>query len=131
MALRRVLTYCWALPNTLLGLFFVPVVWFTGGRVCLLEGVIEIHGRAVAWVLRHAVPLHGGALAITIGHVVLGRDARALARSRAHERVHVQQYETWGPLFVPAYLVHGLLAYWRGGHPYWDNPFERDARRAG
>ena len=70
-------------------------------------------------------------MAITIGHVVLGRDAGALARSRAHERVHVRQYEVWGPLFVPAYFFKGFVAYCRGGHPYWDNPFERAARQAG
>ena len=32
--------------------------------------------------------------------------------------------------FLPAYFLAGFLAYLRGGHPYWDNPFERDARRA-
>ena len=131
MTLRRVLTYCWVLPNTLLGLIFVPAALLSGGRARRVEGVLEIHGRAVAWLLRHLVPLRGGALAITLGHVVVGRDAAALARSRAHERVHVRQYEAWGPLFVPAYLVAGLLAYLRGGNPYWDNSFEREARSQG
>ena len=131
MTLRRVLTYCWVLPNTLLGLVFVPVAWLSGGRARRVDGVLEVHGRAVAWLLRHAIPLRGGAMAITLGHVVLGRDAATLARSRAHERVHVRQYERWGPFFIPAYLVAGIVAFIRGGHPYQDNPFEREAYRRG
>lgn len=129
MALRRVFTYCWTLPNTLLGLCFVPVAWLSGGRTRRVDGVLEVEGGAVAWLLRWAVPLRGGALALTIGHVVLGRDTAALDRSRAHERVHVRQYEVWGPFFIPAYFAAGLLAYAQGGNPYWDNAFEREARR--
>ena len=67
---------------------------------------------------------------MTLGHVVLGRDAAALDRCRVHEQAHVRQYEAWGPFFLPAYFIAGLLAYLRGGNPYWDNSFERDARRA-
>ena len=131
MTLRRVLTYGWALPNTLLGLIFVPAAVLSGGRVRRIDGVLEVHGPAVAWLLRHLVPLRSGALALTLGHVVLGRDAEALTRSRKHERVHVRQYERWGLLFIPAYLLAGLLAYADGGHPYWDNPFECEARDRG
>ena len=126
----RALAYLWAWPNTLLGAPFVPVALLSGGRVRLVEGVLEVHGRAIAWLLRRAVPLVGGVQAMTLGHVVLGRDAAALDRCRVHEQAHVRQYETWGPFFLPAYFAAGLLAYLRGGNPYWDNPFERDARRA-
>ena len=55
----RALTYLWALPNTLLGALFVPVALLSGGGVRLVEGV-EVHGRALAWLLRRAVPLAGG-----------------------------------------------------------------------
>lgn len=75
-------------------------------------------------------PLARGADAMTLGHVVIGRDACALEVTRAHERVHVQQYESWGPFFVPAYLLAGLCALLQGGHPYFDNRFEREARQA-
>jgi hypothetical protein len=47
--------------------------------------------------------------------------------SRAHERVHVRQYERWGPLFLPSYLFLSLYMYLRGCDPYRDNPFEREA----
>jgi hypothetical protein len=75
-------------------------------------------------------PLACGADAMTLGHVVIGRDARALELTRDHERVHVRQYESWGPFFVPAYLCAGACAFLQGGHPYFDNRFEREARRA-
>lgn len=65
--------------------------------------------------------------AITLGHVILGLDRCCLDASRAHEQVHVRQYEHWGPLFVPAYLIAGAWQWARGRHPYHDNPFEREA----
>ncbi len=126
----RTLAYLWALPNTLLSVPFVLAALLSGGRVRLVEGVLEVHGRAIAWLFRRAVPLPGGAAAMTLGHMVLGRDAAALERCRVHEQAHVRQYETWGPFFLPAYFIASLFAYLRGGNPYWDNPFERDARRA-
>jgi hypothetical protein len=121
------LRYLWAFPTTLLGLLFVPVAWLTGGRVQVVRGVVEVHGGGVAWLLRRVVPLPNGALAMTLGHVVLGQHAEGLARCRTHEHVHVRQAERWGPLFVPAYLTASLLAWLRGGHPYFDNSFEREA----
>jgi hypothetical protein len=73
------------------------------------------------------VLLDGGASAITLGHVVLGRDERALAQTRAHERIHVRQYERWGAAFLPAYGAASLWAILSGGHYYFDNSFEREA----
>jgi hypothetical protein len=67
--------------------------------------------------------------AITLGHVVLARSAADLARCRLHELVHVRQYERWGPLFPPLYLLASCSALLRGTHPYLDNHFEREARR--
>ena len=64
---------------------------------------------------------------MTLGHVVIARDRRSLEETRAHERVHVRQCETWGPLFVPAYLTASLWAVWRGRNFYFDNRFEVEA----
>ncbi len=64
---------------------------------------------------------------MTLGHVVLGRDRQCLEQSRSHERVHVRQFERWGPFLIPAYLLCSLYAHLRGRHPYLDNPFEREA----
>lgn len=69
--------------------------------------------------------------AITLGHVVLGLDADVLARVRAHEQVHVRQYERWGALFLLAYPAASLYQWLRGRDAYRDNPFEREARAKG
>jgi hypothetical protein len=110
----------------MLGLAFASLA-LAGGRVRIVAGVIEAHGPWLGWLLSTCVPLPGGADAITFGHVVLGQDEHALNHTRAHERVHVRQYERWGPLFLPAYAVASILAVLSGGHYYFDNVFERNA----
>jgi len=122
-----IVRYLWASPNTALGLVLVAGTLASRGRATLRDGVIETHGGLATLVLRRLVPLEHGASAMTIGHVVIGRDAAALERTRDHERVHVRQYERWGPLFLPAYFAGAALAWWRGGDAYRDNPFEREA----
>ena len=64
---------------------------------------------------------------MTLGHVVWGCDATCLEFSRAHERIHVRQYERWGPFYIPIYLAASAVAAARGLDPYLDNPFEREA----
>ena len=122
----RPLVYAWAFPSTLIGLFFLPLAWIEGG-VELVDGVLELHGRPIRFFLRHCTFLDGGASAMTLGHVVLGRDAELLRVTREHERVHVRQYERWGPLFIPAYLGASAFLRLRGRRAYEDNPFEREA----
>ncbi|HKW15094.1 MAG TPA: hypothetical protein VJS69_11460 [Candidatus Krumholzibacteria bacterium] len=126
--LTRALAYTWSFPNTLLGIVLAAPALLTGGRAAVVNGVLEVHGGAASFLLRHLVLLRGGASAMTLGHVILGRDPESLNRTRDHERVHVTQYETWGPLFLPAYALASLLAVARGRHYYRDNPFERTAR---
>ena len=120
--------YLWALPNTLLGLVFLPVA-ARGGDIAIIDGVLELHGPLVAAVLRRVVPIPGGAAAMTFGHVVIARDKRILELTRAHERVHVRQYECWGPAFIPAYLAASVWAWIRGRGAYEGNYFEREAFR--
>ena len=43
------------------------------------------------------------------------------------ERVHVRQYERWGPFFLPAYFACSLAALARGRDAYRANPFEKEA----
>ena len=45
--------------------------------------------------------------------------------------MHVRQYERWGPLMLPLYLLASGLAWCRGFDPYLDNPFEREAFEQG
>ena len=72
-------------------------------------------------------PMVGGAVAMTLGHCVIGRTAADLDRCRGHELVHGAQYERWGLLFVPAYLACSAWMWWRGFDPYLDNPFAAEA----
>lgn len=123
----RLLVRLWAAPNTLLGLVWLPPALVTGGGVQWVRGVCEIHGGVVGWLLRRAVPLPGGARALTLGHVILGLDRQALSLCREHEHVHVRQYERYGPLFIPLYLGWSAWLGLRGRSAYLDNPFEREA----
>lgn len=125
------LKWLWASPNTALGLLAALLARLSGGSVQRRDGALEVSGRAIAWMLQHLIPLRGGALAVTLGHVIVGRSEQALRRHSAHERVHVRQYERWGPLFIPAYLLASLALILTGRDPYLDNPFEREARRKG
>ena len=67
---------------------------------------------------------------MTLGHAIIGCDARCLDACRDHEQAHVRQVELWGPAFIPAYLAATAWAWARGRHYYLDNWFEVDARRS-
>lgn len=122
-----VLSLLWALPWTLLGLCIGVLGLFTGGRGRRVGRVLEFWGGGVATFLR-VFPLVKGVSAVTFGHTVLGRSRETLDGCRQHELVHVRQYERWGPLFVPAYLLCWVWLACTGRDPYLDNPFERQAR---
>ena len=114
----------WAIPWTLVGLGVGIVGWATGGRIRLRAGIVECHGGAVAWLLQR-LPIEP--MAMTLGHTVLGRSEAALDITRAHELIHVRQYERWGPFFVPAYLACSFVLWMKGRDAYRENPFEREA----
>ena len=123
----HLLRYLWALPNTLLGLTVSLFASWGGGSVHVREGVLEASGGFLTTLLRLLRPVGLDVAALTLGHVVLAQNEQRMERCRAHERVHVRQYETWGPFFLPAYFIGSLLAAVRGKHPYLDNPFEQAA----
>lgn len=120
----QIFRYLWASPATALGLIFLP---FSGRGVAVVDGVIEIHGGLANWFLKHGTLLQGGASAMTLGHVVIARDLQQLERTRAHERIHVRQYERWGPFFIPTYIGVSIYLSLRGRDAYRDNFFEREA----
>ena len=127
-SVARLLRYVWAAPNTAVGLIAALAALTLGASAQVVDGVLELSGPG-----RHHIGLAGRWLgrcrfdAITLGHVVLAVDARAMRRWRQHERVHVRQCERWGPLFLPLYLGSSFWAWWRGGRAYYDNRFEREA----
>ena len=90
--------------------------------------MLEVSGGGPAKLLCGGFPFCGPVAAITLGHVVLGVSADALNATRTHERVHVRQYERWGILFLVLYPLAGVHAWMKGGNPYLDNVFERQAR---
>lgn len=113
----KLLRYLWASPWSLIG----ASVGITFRSRRIRRGVLLCEGagwpRRLGWRYR----------AITFGHVILCID-RIDDATFEHEMVHVRQYELWGPLFVPIYLVASVIARVRGGHAYRDNRFEIAAR---
>ena len=117
MRAGSVVRLMWAGPWSLLGLVLAPFFRrrYVYGRILLCEGASW--PRRLGWRYR----------AITFGHVVLATD-RLDDETLRHELVHVSQYERWGPLFVPAYILAAAGAALRGRDAYRDNPFEVAAR---
>ena len=127
--MRRLLViarYAWALPATIAGLLLslVPLAYGANGRI--VEGAVEIAGGRIDRCLS-TLPGNCRFGAMTIGHVIIGVDHETLAHLRLHEHVHVRQYERWGVLFFPLYLLSSLVQIVQGHDPYLDNSFEREA----
>ena len=118
----------WAAPCSALGLAAGVLPLALGGRAAWCDGALEIthrdHVADCGWIARR-LPFRG----IVFGHVILAVTREELQRIGAHERVHVAQYERWGPLFFVAYGASGLWQLLNGRRPYWDNAFEVEARR--
>lgn len=123
----RPLVYVWVFPGTAVGLVGTALALASGGKAKIVDGVIEAHGGWITMRLIRGNRWVGPIAAITLGHVVLGCDEATLERTRQHERVHVRQYERWGPFFIPAYFAASAWVGWRGYHAYLDNPFEVEA----
>lgn len=122
------LLYLWVSPISLCGLPLALMARLTGGNFTIHTGVLEIWGGRIGAWLDHGIPFMGAVNAFTLGHVVIGVSPDHLNHSRTHERVHVRQFERWGTLFPLIYLWAGWQAKRRGGHMYWDNPYEIEAR---
>lgn len=125
----RLLRYLWAAPYTLLGVALGGVAVLCGARAQVRHGVLEISGGLIGQRMAR-VPQPFGFSAMTLGHVILAVDRSALTQLRLHEHVHVRQYERWGPLFLPAYLLSSFVQLLRGRNPYRENHFERQAYAA-
>jgi hypothetical protein len=120
----------WALPCSALGLLFALVPLCMGGRARWSRGALEVTYRqrvAECGARARSLPFR----AIVFGHVILSVSAEELQRLGPHERVHVAQYERWGPVFLVAYPAASLWQWLRGRDPYRDNVFEVQARRLG
>lgn len=121
----------WASPCSLVGIALAVPVLAAGGAARRVGPAIEVV------VHRDGVPQRSALrrlpfAAITLGHVIVALGGRELAALRAHEHIHVRQYEALGVLFFPAYAMASLVALARGRCPYAGNAFEVQAcRRSG
>jgi hypothetical protein len=118
----------WASPCSLVGIALAFPVLAAGGTARRVGPALEVV------VHRDALPSRSPLrrlpfAAITFGHVVVALSGRQLAVLRAHEHVHVRQYEVLGALFFPAYALASLVALARGRSAYAGNAFEVQACR--
>lgn len=114
----------WAAPATTLGMLLGVAAMASGGAARRRGCVVEVHGGLAKKFLE---TFPGEPIAMTLGHTVIGRTEAALDITRAHELVHVRQYERWGPLMIPAYLTCSLWLWLTRRDPYRDNPYEKQA----
>ena len=121
------LRYLWASPATLVGMTCALPALASGARARVHKGVIEVTGGRCGRLVG-TFRAHCRFDAITLGHVVLCVDEATAASVRAHERVHVRQYERFGVLFFVLYAGSSALQWLRGRRAYLDNRFEREAR---
>ncbi len=127
-SLSKAVRLAWASPCTLLGLALAILPLAMGGRARWSNGALEVTYRehlAGCHPRVARLPFRG----IVFGHVILATTQEELFEISVHERIHVAQYERWGPLFFLAYGASSLWQLLRGRSPYWDNHFEIQARQ--
>lgn len=131
--LKKLLGYLWASPVTLLGVIYA--VTFEN------LGWYDWHSTqddAVIWILSPSAPewlknMWKGWAGHAVGNiVVLAEDPMKNPTYLKHEMVHVRQCMRLG-IFQPIVYAICMAAIKLGcetSHPYYDNIFEIDARRA-
>ncbi len=124
----KCLLVLWASPYSLLGLCIGGIGMLVGGKGRVRDGAIEFYEGGTARFVR-SLPPGPTTMGFTLGHVILGQTAMGLEVAGKHERVHVRQFERWGPLMGPAYLGASAWLWLRGRDAYLDNPFEIEAYR--
>ena len=127
MPLLKLVKVLWAAPCSAIGVIIACGVVALGGKAALNCGAVEVTYRpARASCGPFALNLHFRG--IVFGHVILAVTSEELQYIRPHERVHVAQYELWGPFFFVAYGLSSAWQWLRGRKPYRDNYFEVQAR---
>ncbi len=127
-ALQKCLLVLWVSPYSLLGLGIGSLGMLLGGRGRFRDGAFEFYEGGTARFVRR-LPTGPTTAGFTLGHVILGQTGDGLELVGKHERIHMRQFERWGPLMGPAYLGASAWLWWQGRDPYRDNPFEVEAYR--
>lgn len=125
-SLLKIVCVIWASPYSLLGASIGCIGLLFKGQMRFRDGAFEFYEGGTKWFVRH-LPLGISTVGMTLGHVILGQTAAGLEMAGEHERVHVRQFERWGPFMGPAYLLASAWIWLRGGDAYRDNPFEVQA----
>jgi hypothetical protein len=123
----RAVKLIWAAPCSLLGLIAACPVLLCGGTAHRARQALEVtpgDNEALGQALARLLPFR----AIALGHVIIAVGRPELERLRAHELVHVRQYERWGLVFFPAYAASAIWQVLNGRNAYWNNHFEIEAR---
>jgi hypothetical protein len=92
----RAAQHAWAAPCSALGLVFAALPLALGGSARWHRGALEVTYRqklASCGKLAASLPFRG----IVFGHVILAVTREELERIGPHERIHVEQYQRWGP----------------------------------
>ena len=118
----------WVSPYSLLGLCIGRLGMPTRRPRAERDGAFEFYEGFTAWFVRR-LPTRPNTAGFTLGHVILGQTGEGLELVGKHERVHVRQFERWGPLMGPAYLGASAWLWFCGCDAYRDNPFEVEAYR--
>lgn len=126
--LWKTILVAWASPYSLLGIGIGLAGMLLGGRGRFRDGALEFYEGATGWLVRH-LPTGERTAGFTLGHVILGQTSAGLEVVGDHERVHVRQFEHWGPAMGPAYLLASGWVWLIGKDAYRDNPFEVQAYR--
>lgn len=127
MNLIKIAKLMWASPCSAVGLALTAVLLAAGAKARWSSGALEVtwrHSHARCGKRARRFPYRG----IVFGHVILAVTREELITIGAHERVHVEQYERWGPLFFFAYGASSLWQFVNRRSPYWHNHFEVQAR---
>ena len=117
----------WASPCSAVGVVLAGICLLAGGQARWSSGALEVTYRETeesCGRLARMLPFRG----IVFGHVILAVTRSELLSIGPHERIHVQQYERWGPLFFFAYGASSVWQFLQGRSVYRDNYFEIQAR---
>lgn len=129
LRLNSLAVIAWVSPCSVMGLAFALPVVLAGGSARRIGRVLEVNAGSGTGLVGSAFRRLPWS-AITLGHVIIGANRHELRRLRAHELVHVRQFEQWGPFFLAAYTLASLVALLAGKGLYAGNWFERQAIKA-
>lgn len=131
--IKKFLGYCWASPVTFLGsayaLAFEMLGWY---KWCGVTEDALVWSTSEAEMPQWLLKMWNSWAGHAIGNViVLGETYTQDRTILSHEMTHVRQYMMLG-IFHPMFYLLSYLGIKIGcsdAHPYFDNPFEIDARR--